>query len=249
MGSRRAVTRRAVGSAMVAIWGCAAVAIGVAPAVAGSRSATAAAASCTPKYKGVTSKNARVIVYEQYAGIDPNSGGSLTTYYACLRPKGRPVVIGQSATSGGEYPGNVEIHDVRVAGTFVTDESAAGFASAAGCSKYDPGPQCENIVKYWVEIANVETRRTVKVFVSGPLSSLALSPAGAAAWVVTTPASGSPSSSSSALYAIVVHPAGHGSLSGRVAVIDTGEAITSVSFAGSTLRWSNGGQPKRQTIS
>jgi hypothetical protein len=32
-------------------------------------------------------------------------------------------------------------------------------------------------------------------------------------------------------------------------MVDSGQAITSVSFAGSTLRWTNGGQPKSQTIS
>jgi hypothetical protein len=208
-----------------------------------------AVASCSPKHHGVTAKNTHVIVYARPTGVDPYSGGMLTTYYACLRPQGRPVTIGHSATSGGEYPPNVEIHDVRIAGTFITDESASGFASAAGCSKYDPASACQNIVKYWVEIANVATRRTVKVFVPGPVSALALSRAGAAAWVVSTPASTSSGSPSATLYAIAVHPGSHGSLSGQPVMVDSGQAITSVSFAGSTLRWSDDGQPKSQTIS
>ena len=166
-----------------------------------------------------------------------------------LTARGRPVAIGQSAGGGGEYPPNVETHHLRIAGTFVTDESADGFASAAACGKYDPGPECNTIVEYWVEIANVAARRTLKVPVPGPVSSLALSPAGAAAWVVSTPASSPSSSSSAALYAIVVHLAGRGSLRGKLAMIDRGQHITSVSFAGSTLRWSNGAQPKRQKIS
>jgi hypothetical protein len=112
-----------------------------------------------------------------------------------------------------------------------------------------PGPECSTIVKYWVEIANVAARRTLKVPVSEPVSALALSPAGAAAWVMSTPASSPSSSPSAVLYAVVVHPAGRGSLSGNVAVIDRGQEINSVSFAGSTLRWSNGGQPRSQTIS
>jgi hypothetical protein len=234
---------------MVATLGCVAGAIGVAPAVAGPRPAGTTAASCTPKHHGVTAKDARVIVYGQYAGIDPDSGGTLTTYYACLRPSGRPVAIGQTAASGAEYPTNVVTQDLRVAGTFVTDESAAGFASEAACGKYDPGPDCNGIVKYWVEIADVATRRTLKVPVSGPVSSLALSPAGAAAWVVSTPASSPSSSPSATLYAIVLHPAGRGSLRGNVAVIDHGQEITSVSFAGSVLGWSSGGQSKSQRIS
>jgi hypothetical protein len=248
MGFWRVVARRAVRGAMLAVFGCAAAAIGVAPAVAALQP-KATAASCTPEHEGVTAKNARVIVYGQYAGIDPDSGGALTTYYACLRPKGRPVAIGQNATSGAEYPANVETQDLRIAGTFVTDQSAAGFASAAACAKYDPGPECNGIVKYWLEIANVGARRTVKVPVSGPVSSLALSPAGAAAWVVSTPASSPSSSPSAALYAIVVHPAGRDSLRGTLAVIDRGQEITSVSFDGSTLHWSNGAQPESQRIS
>lgn len=182
-------------------------------------------------------------------GTDPYSGGLLSTYYACLRSNGRPVAIGQSASSGAEYPGNVEIQDIRIAGTFATDQSAEGFASAAGCSKYDPGSACNHIVKYWVEIANVKSRRTAKVTLPGPVSVLALSPTGAAAWVAPTPASSSSGASSATLYAIAVHASGRSSLSGTPAVIDTGPTIASVSFDGSTLRWSNAGQPKSETIS
>jgi hypothetical protein len=249
MGPWQFVARRALRAGMAAALGCAATAICVASAVARPRLVASAIASCSPRHQRVTAKTGRVIVYAQPTGIDSYSGGSLTTYYACLRPKGRPVAIGQSATGGGEYPPNVEIQNVRIAGTFVADESAAGFASAAGCSKYEPVTKCENIVKYWVEIANVATRRTVKVSVPGPVSSLALSPAASAAWVVSTPASGSSSSTSATLYAIVVHPAGHGSLSGRPVVVDSGQAISSVSFARSTLRWSNDGHPKSQKVS
>ncbi len=249
MGFWRAMARRAVRPALVAAWGCAALAVAVAPAVARLRPVAAAAASCTPKHNGLTAKNARVIVYGEYTGIDAYSGGESTTYYACLRANGRPVAIGQRVASGGEYPPNVEMQDLRIAGAFAADESADGFASAAACTKYDPGAECNTIVRYRVEIADVAARRTLKVPVSGPVSSLALSPAGAAAWVVTTPPASPSSSPSSALYAIAVHPAGHGSLRGHVVVIDRGQEITSVSFAGSTLRWSDGAQPKTQTIS
>lgn len=248
MGLWPVAARRAVLGAMVAacVWGAAA--ISVEPAVARPSAVTAVAASCTPRHRDVAANDSQLIVYGQYTGIDPYSGGALTTYYACLRPDGRPVAIGQTAASGGEYPGNFAIQDLRIAGTFVTDESAAGFASAAACGKYDPGPECNNIVSYWVQIADVAARRTAKVALSGPVNTLALSPAGAAAWVVTTPAPSPSSSPSSALYAIVVHPKDRRGLSGHVAVIDRGQDITSVSFAGSTLRWSNGGQPKHQTI-
>jgi hypothetical protein len=252
MGPWQLVARRALRVGMAVAWVCAATAIGVASAVARPRLVVTAAASCSPRLQGVTAQTGRVIVDAQDDGIDSFSGGSLTAYYACLRPNGRPMWIGESETSGGEYPPNVEMQHLRIAGTFVADESAAGFASAAACSKSEPASQCNNIVKWWVAIADVATRRRVKVFVSGPVSSLALSPAGAAAWVLPTPASGSSSSSSSStstLYAIVVHRAGHDSLSGRRVVVDSGQAISSVSFAGSTLRWSNGGHRKSKTIS
>jgi hypothetical protein len=249
MGPWQLVARHALRVGMVVAFGCAATAIGVASAVARSRLVAAAAASCSPRLQGVTAKTGRMIVDAQPDGTDSYSGGSLTAYYACLRPNGRPMWIGESETSGGEYPPNVELQKLRIAGTFVTDESAAGFESAAGCSKSEPASQCNNIVKWWVEIADVATRRTVKVLISGPVSSLALSPAGAAAWVLSTPASGASSASASTLYAIVVHPMGHDSLSGRRVVVDSGQAISSVSFAGSTLRWSNGGHRKSKTVS
>jgi hypothetical protein len=227
---------------------CAVVAVGVAPAVARPRSARTVAAPCPPKHTGVTAKTARVVVYARQTGIDSDSGGALTTYYACLRPAGRSIAVGHSAASGGEYPGDVEMQNLEIAGTFLTDESADGFASAAACGKYDPSYPCSSLVKYWVELVDVAARRKVKVPTSGPVSSLALSPVGAAAWVVSSLASSSSGSSSSTLYGVVVHFVRRGLLSARAEVIDTGQSITSVSFSGSSLRWSNTGQRKRRTL-
>ena len=218
-------------------------------AVARVHVASMAVASCIPKDGGAVARTGRVDVYAQQTGIDPLSGGQLTTFYACLRPTGRPVRIGQSAASGGEYPGNVEMKDLRISGAFLTDESADGFASLAACGKYDATSGCNGIVKYWVEIADVAKRRTVKVPVPGDVTSLAVSPAGAAAWVVSTPAGSSSSSSSAALYAAVVHTGRRGVLKAKSVLIDRGQRISSVSFSGSSLRWSNTGQPKQYTIS
>lgn len=190
-----------------------------------------------------------MIVYGEDEGIDPDSGGSVTGYFACLRPRGRPVAIGQTASDGGEYPGNVEMERLRVAGTFVTDESARGFASAAACGKYDPGPDCNTVVKYWLKVADVASRRTVKVPLPGAVSALGLSSTGAVAWVAPTPAADPSSPATSTLYAIVAHPAGRGPLSVHVTVIDQGQAITSVSFSGPALRWRTDGQSRQKTIS
>ena len=219
------------------------------PAVARLHSETAVVTPCRPTNAGVTEKTARVVVYAEQTGVDAYSGGPLTTYFACLRPKGQPIAIGQSAASGGEYPGNVEMQDLKIAGTFLADESADGLASAAACGKYDPTYPCGSLVKYSIEIADVSARRKVKVAVAGPASSLAVSSTGAVAWVVSTAASSPSGSPSSILYAVVVHPAGRGSLSARPAVIDKGQTITSVSFCGSSVRWRNSGQPEQRTLS
>ena len=115
-----------------------------------------------PKDAGAVARTGWVDGYAEQTGIDPLSGGPLTTFYACLQPKGRPVTIGQSAASGGEYPGNVEMKDLRISGAFLANETADGFASLAACGKYDAASGCNGIVKYWVQIADVAKRRTVK---------------------------------------------------------------------------------------
>jgi hypothetical protein len=245
----RLIARRVIGGGLLVAAGWTAVAADAVRAAAHVRVAAVAVASCIPKDGSAVAMTGRVDAYAEQTGIDPDSGGTLTTFYACLRRTGRPVTIGQSAASGGEYPGNVEMEDLRISGVFVADESADGFASLAACGKYDATSGCNGLVKYWVEIADVAKRRAVKVPVPGDVTSLAVSPAGAAAWVVSTPAASSAGSSRAALYAAVVHAGRRGVLSAKAELIDRGQSINSVSFSGSSLRWRNTGNPKNHTIS
>ena len=46
-------------------------------------------------------------MWDKRTGTDPYSGGQLSTLYACLRPAGASVTIGQNAADGAEYVGNV----------------------------------------------------------------------------------------------------------------------------------------------
>jgi hypothetical protein len=183
-----------------------------------------------------------VIVYRKHTGYDNYGGGLLYTYYACLRPKGKPLAVGQTATDGGEYVGNYAMSQLRVAGTFVADLSASGFASQEACYKYDPSnPACPNAVSWWVEAANAKSRRSAGASVPSSVGSLTLSSAGVVAWLIPTGAS------SDALQAIVLRPAGRHGLTARVQTLDTG-SIASFRLTGLTLNWSNGGQAKSQTL-
>jgi len=44
----------------------------------------------------------QVLVWRKRTGTDPDSGGRLTTLYACRRATGRSAEIGQNATDGAE---------------------------------------------------------------------------------------------------------------------------------------------------
>ena len=68
----------------------------------------------------------QVLVWRKRTGTDPDSGGRLTTLYACRRPPGRSAEIGQNATDGAEYVGNVKTSDLRITGTQVGDLFTTG---------------------------------------------------------------------------------------------------------------------------
>jgi hypothetical protein len=184
----------------------------------------------------------QVIVYKKGTGYDNYGGGPLYTYYACLRPAGKPIAVGQVSTGGGEYVGNYGMYELHVAGRFVADLSASGFASQEACYKYDPNsPDCANAVSWWVEAADAKSRRMGRAPVPSSVGPLTVSSAGAVAWI------GSTASASHALQAIVLHRAGRHGLTANVQTIDTG-SISGVRFTGLTLHWSNDGQAKSQTL-
>ena len=199
--------------------------------------------SCNAHRAHATAATGKVIVYNRRAGLD-GSGGALTIDYACLRPAGKPVEVGRSATSDGEYPGNESIADIRIAGTFVADSSATGFASEAACSKYgEPASTCAKAVTWWVEVVNARTRQRLHAPAGDGATAVTVAAAGAVAWVQAT------GSSASLLQAMVLHPGGRGRLTGTEQTLDTGVIGRSPRFTGLTLRWTNSGQVKSQTLS
>jgi hypothetical protein len=168
----------------------------------------------------------------------------LTTYYACLRPAGKPIEVGQSAAGGGEYPGSESVADLRIAGTFVADSSAVGFASEAACGKSgEPATTCAKAVTWWVEVVNAKTRRRLHASAGDGATAVAVSAAGAVAWVQAT------GSSDSLLLAMLLRAGGRGQLTGTEQTLDTGLIGQSLQFTGLMLRWTNSGQLKSQTLS
>ncbi len=200
------------------------------------------AGSCSAHRRHATATTGSVIVYGRPTGVDPDSGGQLTTYYACLRPAGKPVAVGQSATPGGEYPGNESMSQLHIAGGFVADISGRGFADAAACGKYGAS-NCQQSITWWVRAADVRSRRSIAVVqpVARP-RAVAVSVTGVLAWVQATTAPGA------ILEAIVLHDGGAHRLTGTPRTLDTGAIGPSLRFTGSTLTWTNAGQPRTQTL-
>lgn len=196
--------------------------------------------SCDLHRKHAAAVTTRVIVYGQRSGRD-NWEGDVTIYYACVRPSGKPVAVGRTAGSDGEYPPNETMSSPRVAGTFVANSAGRGFASASWCTKYFD-TDCERFIKRWVEVVDAKTRRLLRVPVAEQASSVAVSPAGAVAWVL---GSGSPAP---VLQAMVLHYGRPGQLTGTTQALDSGAICQSLRFTGLTLQWTNSGQAKSQTL-
>jgi hypothetical protein len=235
------VTRRAVAVAACLTVLCAPLS---GPALARSKHHRKRVGACNAHRKHATRKTSQVIVYGKRKGFDMYDG-ALTTYYTCARPRGKSIVIGQSSTSDGEYPANEVMSDLRVAGSYVADLYTTGYADAAACSKYEGSddPTCMNQIRYSINGANAKSRRGFEIDLPVGPTAIALSSAGAIAWL--TPTS---SSSGVTLQAMVLRRGSPGHLSGTVRTLDTG-AIGSLRFNGSTLSWTNAGTPKSQPLS
>jgi hypothetical protein len=219
--------------------------LGAAPASARPKRAKHAGSmrACSGQRKHSVAMSKEVIVYKKPSR--EGSNGALTTYYACLPPAGMPLAIGQSE-EGGEYPGEVSFSDPHISGTYVADLSGSGFAGAATCGKYAPAANCEEEVKWWVEVAEVRTRRRLRLSAgvreTGRPTAVAVSSAGAVAWVQPN------SSSTATLRAVVLHDAGPGRLTRTVQTLDTGNIGRSLAFSGLTLHWTSSGQAKTQAL-
>ena len=199
--------------------------------------------ACNAHRSHATRVTPKVIVYaKQLRGYD-NYGDVDTVYYACLRPAGKPIAIGTSSSGDGEYPGNFAVLKLKVSGTYVGAVLASGYADAAACAKYDPSnPNCGASIHVSAKAVDARARRWRQTPISGA-TALAVSAAGAIAWV--QPAS---SQGTSQLEAIVLHRGPPGRLAGATQLVDTGAIGSSLRFSGLTLSWTSSGQPKSRQL-
>ena len=187
----------------------------------------------------------QVLVWRKHTGTDPDSGGRLTTLYACRRPAGSSVAIGQRAADGGEYIGNVATSDLSITGTQVSDLSTSGLAKSGGvlqvrpdqpsvCDRGEPGGAVFNLV----------TRRSLHQPLAGAAVAYAFAPTGAIAWEAPT----SPGTMGSPLMLQAVGFDPSTLKEGPIETLDTGDLAGPLQFAGLTLEWINAGQPKSAVL-
>ncbi len=197
--------------------------------------------SCNSHRKHALAVKPRVLVYQAATGSDA-LGGPLSTYYACLRPAGAKVAIGQNSLGQGEYPANDSVFGFQIKGTYVAAQDSSGQGEAATCSKFQSAG-CPP-VKNWIEVVDARTRRHLKVS-TGATFPFALSSAGALAWIDTA----TPSSASLLLQAIVLHRGKPHTLAGSIRTVATGTIDQhSLRLDGLTLHWTESGQPHQITL-
>jgi hypothetical protein len=122
--------------------------------------------------------------------------------------------------------------------------SATGLTDEAACFKYgEPATTCTKAVTWWVEVVNAKTRQRLHASAGDGATAVAVSAAGAVAWVQAT------GSSASLLQAMVLHRGGRGQLTGTEQTLDTGSIGPRLRFTGLSLQWTNSGQVKSQTLS
>lgn len=220
--------------------------------IAGSSSASASVRASRSRHVGCSSHRSqavkttrRVRVWDKRTGTDPYSGGRLFTLYACLRPAGASVRIGQNATDGDEYAGNVATSDLRITGTSVSDLFTTGLASQQACVKYEPEPQCATAATETAQVFNLTGGRSLRQPLAAAAVAYAFSPAGAIAWEVPT----SPGSSGSPLELQAVGFDPSSLRKGPTETLDTGELGSSLQFAGLALQWTKAGQPESLVVS
>ena len=176
------------------------------------------------------------------------------TYSACARPAGRPVSLASTTSAD-------RLASLTIAGHYVAvvDRRRTVVATAPPCDKNsigqpccDPSPQqsCREVrVEDVVGIA--DTRRRTRLDSAGqgpPVRSLALSPAGAAAWLVPAPGA---APSDSVLIAVAVDPRARPGLTGcpyeDPRELDRG-AITAVGVSRHRVRWSSAGRSRSRVV-
>jgi hypothetical protein len=197
--------------------------------------------ACNAHRAHATSVTPKVIVYSKLLRGYDSYGGRDTVYYACARPAGKPITIGTTSSSDGEYPGNYAVSKLQVGGSYAAALVSSGYADAAACAKYG-GTNCGNSIHVSVRVVDARARRWLERPTSGA-TALAVSPAGALAWVQPLGSRGS-----SQLEAIVLRRGGPGRLAGGQQLLDTGAIGASLRFSGLTLSWTNSGQPKSRRL-
>jgi hypothetical protein len=197
--------------------------------------------SCNAHRKRASVVAPRVVVYAKAGGVD-QLDSTVTTYYACVRPAGAPMRIGDDAVGDGEYPPNETTYGIRVAGTYVAALSSSGAAQSAACSKFEPSADCP-AVSYWIEALDARTHRRLRLATGPSVTALAVSPAGAVAWIEQ------PTSSVAVLYAVVLHRGPRGRLAGTVQSVDMGTIHSrSLGLRGLRLSWTNSDRDKSLTL-
>jgi len=216
------------------------------PSMASARARTSRSPACGSRHAGILKTTQRVKVWKKRTGTDPYSGGSLDTLYACLRPHGRSVVIGQTAGDGPEYVGNVATSQLAITKTTVSDLLTTGLASQQACFKYDPtSPQCATAATETAQVFNLSRHRTLRQPLAGAPVAYAFSSDGAIAW--ESPVDPGTSGSPLELQAVGFDPS---SLEkGAVQTLDTGDLGTALEFTGLVLHWTKAGQPVSQLVS
>lgn len=150
--------------------------------------------------------------------------------------------IGADGISGGEYPPDETLRGLRIAGLYVAAISSTSEGSAAVCSKSEaecPSPS------YAIRIVNARSRSAASFPTTRSVISLGLSAAGVLAWTET--ASGA--SRMTRLLAVAVQPVRYHRLLGRVEILASGDIDpTSLSVAGATVIWTEGGARQARTL-
>jgi hypothetical protein len=221
-------------------------------ALADASSATAAvvgqghATSCQSHRAHALKRTPQVIVWSKRTGNDPDSGGPLTTLYACLRPGGASIAIGRRAGDGGEYPGNDATSNLHVTGTLVSDLYTTGIADQAACGKYEPGnPVCATVAHQTARIYNLGTGKSLNEPLPAQTEAYAFTAAGALAW--EAPTSPGVTGSPLMLGALGFDPSSL--LAGPAQTLDRSGGLTGLPrFTGLTLQWTDDGQPRSVTL-
>ncbi len=203
--------------------------------------------SCNSHRAHTVKRSAKVLVWRRHTGFDIG-GGDLFTLYACLRPAGKSIKVGQTASGGGEFIGNDATSHLTLTGTQVSDLFTTGLASQAECYKDDPtNPECVGAASSVAQVFRLGKHHSLSLSQDLATASIAyaFSTAGAIAW--EAPVNPHVSTGPLMLQAITFAPS---SLTrGTVQTLDTGSLGDSIQFSGLTVSWTNAGQSKSETLS